>query len=164
MKNVDLVVTDSQAFKKVSKIVSEDTPLTSFSILFARHKGEISDFIKGANAVKNLKEGSKILISESCTHNVSHEDIGRVKIPKLLTKYVGQKLNFEYRVGHDFPDNIKEYDLIIHCGACMINRKTVVNRINYCKEENVPITNYGIILAFLNDILDRSVKCFKDNI
>lgn len=164
LKNVDLVVTDSQAFKKVSKIVSEDTPLTSFSILFARHKGEISDFIKGANAVKNLKEGSKILISESCTHNVSHEDIGRVKIPKLLTKYVGRKLNFEYRVGHDFPDNIKEYDLIIHCGACMINRKTVVNRINYCKEENVPITNYGIILAFLNDILDRSVKCFKDNI
>lgn len=164
LKNVDLVVTDSQAFKKVSKIVSEDTPLTSFSILFARHKGEISDFIKGANAVKNLKEASKILISESCTHNVSHEDIGRVKIPKLLTKYVGQKLNFEYRVGHDFPDNIKEYDLIIHCGACMINRKTVVNRINYCKGENVPITNYGIILAFLNDILDRSVKCFKDNI
>ena len=161
LKNVDLVVTDSQAFKKVSKIVSEDTPLTSFSILFARHKGEISDFIKGANAVKNLKEGSKILISESCTHNVSHEDIGRVKIPKLLTKYVGRKLNFEYRVGHDFPDNIKEYDLIIHCGACMINRKTVVN---HCKEENVPITNYGIILAFLNDILDRSVKCFKDNI
>ena len=164
LKHVDLVVTDSQAFKEVAKIVPENIPLTSFSILFARHKGELNDFVDGANAIRNLNKDSKILISESCTHNVSHEDIGRVKIPKLLNKFVGANLNFEYRVGHDFPENIKEYDLIIHCGACMINRKTVVNRINYCKEQGVPITNYGITIAFLNDILDRSTKCFKDNI
>ncbi len=164
LKSVDLVVTDSQAFKEVSKIVPENIPLTGFSILFARHKGELKSFVEGANAIRNLKEGSKVLISESCTHNVSHEDIGRVKIPKLLNKFVGGNLNFEYRIGHDFPEDIKKYDLIIHCGACMINRKTVVNRINYCKEQGVPITNYGITLAFLNGILDRSTKCFKDNI
>lgn len=164
LKHVDLVVTDSQAFKEVSKIVPDSIPLTSFSILFARHKGELKSFVEGANAIRNLKEGSKVLISESCTHNVSHEDIGRVKIPKLLNKFVGGSLDFEYRVGHDFPEDIKKYDLIIHCGACMINRKTVVNRINYCKEQEIPITNYGITLAFLNGILDRSTKCFKDNI
>lgn len=164
LKNVDLVITDSQAFKKVSKIVPENIALTSFSILFARQKGELEAFIKGAEAIKNLNKDSKILISESCTHNVSHEDIGRVKIPKLLNKFVGANLNFEHRVSHDFPEDIKQYDLVIHCGACMINRKTVVNRIRYCETYGVPITNYGITLAFLNGILDRSIECFKKNI
>lgn len=164
LKNVDLVITDSQAFKKVSKIVPENIALTSFSILFARQKGELEAFIKGAKAIKNLNKDSKILISESCTHNVSHEDIGRVKIPKLLNKFVGANLNFEHRVSHDFPEDIKQYDLVIHCGACMINRKTVVNRIRYCESQCVPITNYGITLAFLNGILDRSIECFKKNI
>lgn len=157
LKDIDLVVTDSQAFKEVSAIVPEGIKLTSFSILFARQKGRLEDFIAGADAVRNLKPGSRVLISESCTHNVSHEDIGRVKIPKLLNKYVGGKLNFDFKVGHDFADNVEDYDLIIHCGACMINRKTVVNRIDYCNYKQVPITNYGVILAFLTGIMDRAV-------
>ena len=161
IKDIDLVVTDSQAFKKVSEIVPKDIKLTGFSILFARHKGDLESFVDGAKSIDKLTKDSKILISESCTHNVSHEDIGRVKIPKLLNKYVGHQLTYEYRVGHDFPEDISKYDLIIHCGACMINRKTVVNRVNFCKEKGVPITNYGITLAFLTGILDRSLECFK---
>ncbi|MGL4774278.1 MAG: [FeFe] hydrogenase H-cluster maturation GTPase HydF, partial [Clostridium sp.] len=156
LKDVDLVITDSQAFKEVSRIVPDNIRLTSFSILFARHKGDLKEFVKGVEKVRSLKPGDRILISESCTHNVSHEDIGRVKIPKLLNKYVGGELNYEYRVGHDFPENIEEYDLIIHCGACMINRKTVLNRIDECNKKGVSITNYGIILAFLTGILDRA--------
>ena len=161
IKKVDLVVTDSQAFKKVNKILPKDIPLTSFSILFARQKGDLNTFVKGAYKIKELKEGSKILIAESCSHNVSHEDIGKVKIPKLLEKYVGAKLDFTFRMGHDFPNDIEKYDLIIHCGACMINRKTVINRINECEKKEIPITNYGIVLAFLNGILDRSISIFS---
>jgi len=161
LKDIDLVITDSQAFKEVDKIVPKDIKLTSFSILFARQKGDIKAFIEGANAIRKLKPESKILISESCTHNISHEDIGRVKIPKLLNKYVGAELKYEFRVGHDFPDDIEKYDLIIHCGACMINRKTVINRINYCEEKKVPITNYGIVLAFLTGIMDKAIEIFN---
>ena len=161
IKDVDLVVTDSQAFKKVSKIVPENIKLTGFSILFANHKGDLKAFVDGARKIDSLNKNSKILISESCTHNVSHEDIGRVKIPKLLNKYVGAELNYDFIVGHDFPENIKDYDLIIHCGGCMINRKTILNRINFCRKEEIPITNYGIVLAFLTGILDRSLEIFK---
>lgn len=161
IKDVDLVVTDSQAFKEVSKIVKEDIRLTSFSILFARQKGDLNVFIDGVNAIRNLKENSKVLISESCTHNVSHEDIGMVKIPNLLRKYVGGNLEIVHRMGNDFPEDIEKYDLVIHCGACMINRKTVINRINYCKEKNVPITNYGVVLAFLTGTLERSTDHIK---
>lgn len=157
MKNVDLVVTDSQAFKKVSQIVPNDIKLTSFSILFARQKGDLKTFIDGVNKVRSLKVGSKILISESCSHNVSHEDIGKVKIPKLLEKFVGGKLDFTFRMGNDFPNDIEKYDLIIHCGACMINRKTVLNRIAQCNDKNIKITNYGIVLAFLTGIIDRAI-------
>ena len=158
LKDIDLVITDSQVFKRVSEIVPKDIKLTSFSILFARQKGDLNKFIEGVNKIRNLKPNDNILISESCTHNVSHEDIGRVKIPKLLEKYVGGKLNFTFRVGHDFPENIEKYDLIIHCGACMINRKTVLNRVKQCNEKEVPITNYGVVLAFLTGILDRSTN------
>ena len=161
IKDVDLVVTDSQAFKEVDKIVPKDINLTSFSMLFARQKGDFEEFVKGAIQIKNLKKDSKILIAESCTHNVSHEDIGRVKIPKLLNKFVGSELEYEYKIFHDFPDSLEGYDLVIHCGACMINRKTVINRVNKCKESNVPITNYGIVLAFLNGILERSLSLFN---
>lgn len=161
LKKVDLVVTDSQAFKEVDKIVPKDINLTSFSMLFARQKGDFEEFVKGALSIKNLNKDSKILMAESCTHNVSHEDIGRVKIPKLLNKYVGYELNYEYAIFHDFPEDIGKYDLIIHCGACMINRKTVVNRVKISKEKGVPITNYGILLARLNGILDRSLSVFR---
>ena len=161
IKNIDLVITDSQAFKEVDKIVPKEINLTSFSILFARQKGELSDFLEGSNKLKNLKPGNKILICESCTHNVSHEDIGRVKIPRMLTKIAGGELNLEYKVGYDFNEDVEKYDIVIHCGACMVNRKSVINKINLCKEKNVPITNYGLVIAYFTGILDRSVEIFK---
>ncbi|MDD6796082.1 MAG: [FeFe] hydrogenase H-cluster maturation GTPase HydF [Clostridiaceae bacterium] len=161
LKDIDLVITDSQAFKFVDSVVPKEIKLTSFSMLFARQKGDIKEFINGVQAVRNLKPGDKVLISESCTHNVSHEDIGRVKIPKLLNKYVGGELDITHKVGHEFDDDITKYKLIIHCGACMVNRKTVVNRIKMCKENNVPITNYGVILSFLTNTLERSKVIFK---
>lgn len=160
IQNVELVVTDSQAFKKVSRIVPGDINLTGFSILFARHKGDLKSFVDGTEKIKELNENSKILICESCTHNVSHEDIGRVKIPKLLNKAVGVDLEYHYKIGHDFPEDLSKYDLVIHCGACMINRKTVTLRVKRCKEQNVAITNYGVIFAYLNGILDRSIEIF----
>lgn len=161
IKNIDLVITDSQAFKEVDKIVPKEINLTSFSILFARQKGELGDFLEGANKLKDLKPGDKILICESCTHNVSHEDIGRVKIPRMLTKIAGGELNLEYKVGYDFNEDVEKYDMVIHCGACMVNRKSVINKINLCKEKNVPITNYGLVIAYFTGILDRSVEIFK---
>lgn len=160
LQDIDLVVTDSQAFKKVSRIVPEDIKLTGFSILFARHKGDLKSFVEGTEKIKELNEKSKILICESCTHNVSHEDIGRVKIPKLLNKAVGAELTYHYKVAHDFPEDLSQYDLVIHCGACMINRKTVALRVKKCREQNVAITNYGVILAYFNGILDRSIEIF----
>ena len=161
IKNVDLVITDSQAFKEVDKIVPKNINLTSFSILFARQKGELSDFLDGAKKLKDLKPGDNILICESCTHNISHEDIGRVKIPRMLNKIAGGDLNLEYKVGYDFNEDVEKYDMVIHCGACMVNRKSVVNKINLCKEKNIPITNYGLVIAYFTGILDRSVEIFK---
>ena len=108
-----------------------------------------------------MNKDSKILIAESCSHNISHEDIGRVKIPRLLNKRVGYELKYDFYVGNDFPENIDEYDLVIHCGACMINRKSVINRINFCQEKEISITNYGVVLAYLTGILERSIEIFK---
>lgn len=162
LKEIDLVITDSQAFKAVDKIVPKEIKLTSFSILFARHKGDLKAFVEGVKKVEELKPGSKVLISECCTHNLSHEDIGRVKIPKLLNNYVGGQLTYEFMVGLDFPKDIEKYDLVIHCGGCMVNRKTVINRINYCLDKKVPITNYGVILAYLTGILTRAIEIFKN--
>lgn len=161
IKDVDLVVTDSQAFKLVDEIVPKEIMLTSFSMLFARQKGDINEFINGVWGVRNLKPGDKVLISESCSHNVSHEDIGRVKIPTLLQKYVGGKLDFEFKIGYDFVEDIGDYKLIIHCGGCMVNRKTILNRINLCKERKVYITNYGVLLSFLTNTLERSKVIFN---
>ncbi|MDU3412610.1 [FeFe] hydrogenase H-cluster maturation GTPase HydF [Clostridium sp.] len=161
IKDVDLVITDSQAFKFVDEIVPKDIMLTSFSMLFARQKGDINEFINGVWGVRNLKPGDKVLISESCSHNVSHEDIGRVKIPTLLEKYVGGKLDFEFKIGYDFTEDIGDYKLIIHCGGCMVNRKTILNRINLCKERKVYITNYGVLLSFLTNTLERSKVIFN---
>lgn len=161
LKDVDLVITDSQAFKEVSKIVPKDIPLTSFSIIFARHKGDLWSFEKGIEAISKLKPNSKVLISESCTHNHSHEDIGRVKIPKLLNEKLGFELDYHFKMGHDFPNDIAGFDLVIHCGSCMINRKTMLNRIFLCEESNIPITNYGIVLAYINGILNESLEIFR---
>lgn len=160
LKGIDLVVTDSQAFKKVNQRVPPEIPLTSFSILFARHKGDLNAFLRGVKAIPRLNETSKILISESCTHNHSHEDIGRVKIPALLNRHVGKELKYDFRMGQDFPEDYGQYDLIIHCGSCMLNRKVMQSRVNMCLEKSVPITNYGVILAYLNGILPRSTELF----
>lgn len=161
LKNVDLVITDSQAFKEVDEMIPKDMKLTSFSILFARQKGELKDFIEGTKKLDNLKPMDKVLICESCAHNISHEDIGRVKIPNMLRKIAGGELDIDYKVGYDFKENVPDYDLIIHCGACMVNRKSVLNKIAICKENDVPITNYGMVIAYFTKILDRSVEIFN---
>jgi [FeFe] hydrogenase H-cluster maturation GTPase HydF len=161
LHDIDLVITDSQAFKEVEYIIPKEMNLTSFSILFARQKGELSEFLEGTKKLDTLKPNDKVLICESCTHNVSHEDIGRVKIPRMLKKIAGGDINIEYKVGYDFDESIEEYDLIIHCGACMVNRKSVINKINTCKEKNIPITNYGMVIAYFTGILDRSVSIFR---
>jgi len=155
-----LVITDSQAFLKVSADVPKEIKLTSFSILFARFKGELNEFVKGTLAIDKLKTGDKILICESCTHHAIGDDIGRVKIPRWLTQYVGGKLEFEHYAGHDFPENIKDYKLIIHCGACMTNRREILSRIMKANEADVPITNYGLTIAYSLGIFERALEPF----
>lgn len=158
----NLVITDSQAFKKVDEIVPNSIPLTSFSILFARLKGDLTEFEKGAKAIENLKNGDRILILESCTHHAIEDDIGKVKIPKLLRQKTGKELIIEHYSGHDFP-NISQYSLIIHCGGCMTNRKEILSRILIAGQKQVPITNYGITISYCLGILDRALKIFKNN-
>ena len=155
-----LVVTDSQAFKNVSEIVPENIPLTSFSILFARLKGDLNAFSQGAKAIEKLQDGDRVLILESCTHHAIEDDIGRVKIPNLLRKKTGKNLIIDNIAGHDFPD-ISKYKLIIHCGACMTNRREVLSRILLASENNVPITNYGICISYCLGILQRALKIFE---
>lgn len=155
-----LVITDSQAFKKVDEVTPKDILLTSYSIIFARLKGDLKYFVEGANKIKELKDGDKVLICESCTHHSSCEDIGRVKIPNLIKKVTGKNLEFEVYSGHDFPDNLENYALLIHCGACMTNKREVLSRIILSKEVDLPMTNYGITIAYCLGILDRAVKPF----
>jgi len=160
LRQVDLVITDSQAFNEVSKIVPNDILLTSFSILFARYKGDLDVLRDGMEQMKKLTPESKVLIAESCSHNLSHEDIGRVKIPKLIEKNLGFRPNITHKMGQDFPKLIEGYDFIIHCGSCMLNKKTMESRIMLAKEKNIPIVNYGVLLAYFNGIYDRSLEVF----
>lgn len=160
LKQVDLVITDSQAFKRVNKIVPSEIKLTSFSILFARHKGDLKELVRGVRSLKALPDSARILIAESCTHNHSHEDIGRYKIPQLLDRVTGKNLSYDFKMGHDFPPNLEDYALVIHCGSCMLNKKTMETRIRFCQERKIPITNYGVVLAYLNGILDRTLEIF----
>lgn len=155
-----IVITDSQAFLKVSADVPRNIKLTSFSILFARFKGELNEFVKGTLSIDNLESGDKVLICESCTHHAIGDDIGRVKIPRWITQYTGKKLEFVHYAGHDFPENIKDYALIIHCGACMTNRREILSRILKAKEANVPITNYGLTIAYSLGIFERALEPF----
>lgn len=154
-----LVVTDSQAFREVSQIVPENVPLTSFSILFARLKGDLKAFAEGAKAIDELKDGDKVLILESCTHHAIEDDIGRVKIPNLLLKKTGKNLVIDNYAGHDLPD-ISKYNLIIHCGACMTNKREVLSRILLANEKGIPITNYGMTISYCLGIMDRAMKIF----
>lgn len=160
LSRVDLVVTDSQAFAEVSKIVPENIPLTSFSMLLANQKGRIRQLIEGTRAISALSDGDEVLFLEACTHSTTHEDIGRVKIPKLLCAKTGKKLNFTYCTGYDFPADLKKYKLAIHCGGCMINKREILTRLEKLAEAGVPVTNYGVILAYLTGILDRTAQIF----
>ncbi len=154
-KDPDLVITDSQAFKEVYPLVPESVPLTSFSILFAGLKGDIRYYAESAKAIAELNENSRVLIAECCTHAPMEEDIGRVKIPRLLRKRAGENLRIDIKAGVDFPEDASEYDLIIQCGGCMFNRKYVMSRIESAKQADVPMTNYGIAIAYMNGILDH---------
>ena len=160
---VDLVVTDSQAFKEVDDIVPEEIPLTSFSMLLANQKGGINQLIDGLNVIKNLNDGDEILMLEACTHNTTHDDIGKVKIPALLQKKTGKTLNFTHLSGHDFPENVEKYKLVIQCGGCMINKKAIQSRLEVFAEKHIPVTNYGVILAYLNGIAERAASVFYKN-
>lgn len=156
-----LVVTDSQAFKEVDEIVPKSIPLTSFSMLFARLKGDLGVFYEGAKAIDNLKDGQKVLIAESCSHHQIEDDIARVKIPRWLKKKTGKNLEFVYHSSHDFVEDLSEFALVIHCGACMTNRREILSRIMKAKEANTPITNYGIVIAHCIGILDRAIAPFN---
>ncbi len=160
LKNINLVVTDSQAFRQVSEIVPENIDLTSFSMLLANQKGKINQLIDGTKAIPSLCDGDEILMLESCTHSTTHDDIGRVKIPMLLQKKTGKSLKFNHVSGHDFPEDIKRYKLVIQCGGCMINKRAIQNRLAIFEEKGIPVTNYGVILAYLNGILNRAAKVF----
>lgn len=160
----DLVITDSQVFSRVNSMLPGDVPLTSFSILMARYKGELKDYVQGARAIDSLKPGDRVLIAEACTHHALQGDIGRQKLPKWLEEKIGGKLEFVINAGVDFPDNLNEFKLVVHCGACMFNRKQMVSRILKCRQSGVPITNYGIAIAHLNGILEKVIRVFGDNL
>lgn len=151
----ELIITDSQAFEEVYRLKPEASVLTSFSILFARYKGDISLFMEGVRALKRLTPTSRILIAEACTHTPQNEDIGRVKLPRILRKKFGEELKIDIVGGADYPEDLTVYDLVIHCGACMFNRKHVLSRVERARQQGVAITNYGVILAALSGILDR---------
>lgn len=157
-----MVVTDSQAFADVSKVVPLSVPLTSFSILIARQKGDLAELVRGAAAVRNLRPGDYVLISEACTHHRQEDDIGTFKIPRWLEKMVGGKLNYEWTSGTKFPKDLSKYKLIIHCGGCMINRREMLYRIESAKGAQVPITNYGVFIALATGILKRVLTPFPE--
>lgn len=159
-KKPKMVITDSQAFSKVSKDTPDDILLTSFSILFARYKGELYDLVKGAKKIDELKDGDKILMAEGCTHHRQCDDIGTVKLPKWILEYTGKRLEFETSSGMGFPEDLSKYAMVVHCGACTLNQKEMKNRIRRAKEQEVPIVNYGIMIAYIKGILKRSLEPF----
>lgn len=158
-----LCITDSQAFKIVSEIVPSDIPLTSFSILFARKKGDLKMLSESAKAVEDLKDGDTVLISEGCTHHRQCGDIGTVKLPNMILKHTKKQINFEFTSGGDFPDDLEKYRLIVHCGGCMLNDKAVKSRMEKAKAKGIPMTNYGTMIAYVTGILERSIKPLKLN-
>ena len=159
-----MVICDSQAFDRVDELTPDTIPLTSFSILMARFKGKLQDLVAGVEAVKNLKAGSKVLISEGCTHRRQCDDIGTVKIPNLLKKQGHTDLQLEFTSGGAFPKDVSQYDLIIHCGACMLTRREVLRRIECAVVQGTPIVNYGVLIAALHGILERAISPFIDEI
>ena len=161
-KKPKLVITDSQVFARVSEETPEDIWLTSFSILFARFKGNLKTAAAGAAALDRLKDGDKILISEGCTHHRQCDDIGTVKLPRWIRNYTGKELEFEYSSGRDFPEDVTKYSLIVHCGGCMLNEREMRYRQKCALDQEIPITNYGIAIAYMQGILKRCVEMFPD--
>lgn len=155
-----MVITDSQVFKRVSQIVPDEITLTSFSILFARYKGDLETLVAGARAIDSLKPGDSVLIAEACTHHRVEDDIGTVKIPRWLRQKVGGELNFTWANGINLPENLDRFNLVVHCGACMINRKEMMYRLMECKRAKVPIVNYGVLIAYVHGILPRVLSPF----
>ena len=162
--NPALVVTDSQVFDFVAKIVPMNVPLTSFSILFARHKGDLDTLIRGVFAINDLQNGAHILVSEGCTHHRQKDDIGTMKIPRWLKEYTNKDFVFDYTSGYGFQRELEEIDLIIHCGACMLNAGEMHNRIDEASNHGVPIVNYGVLIAYLHGILERTIGPFEDSL
>ena len=157
-KKPRLVITDSQVFRTVSGIVPDDVELTSFSILMARYKGDLEINVKGARALEHLKDGDKVLISEGCTHHRQCEDIGTVKLPRWIQEYTGKKLEFQFTSGTEFPVDLSEYALIVQCVGCTLNEREMKYRLMCAEDQNIPMTNYGICIAYLNGILERSIR------
>lgn len=154
----NLIITDSQVFAKIYPLKPKESKLTSFSVLFSRYKGDVDEFVRGAAFIDLLKDNDKVLIAEACTHNPQDGDIARVKLPMLLRKKTGKKLDIDVVSGNNFPSKLEDYSLIIHCGACMFNKKYVLNRIDSAKSSQIPITNYGIAIAYITGILDKIEK------
>ena len=157
-----MVITDSQVFGFVEKRVPKEIPLTSFSILMARYKGDLKAAVEGAVQIENIKEGDKILVAEGCTHHRQCGDIGTVKIPMWIKKHLGIEPDYTFVSGGEFPENLKQYKLVIHCGGCTLNEREMKHRISVAKSEGIPVTNYGILIAFLNGILKRTVEPFDE--
>ena len=157
-----MVITDSQVFEKVSADTPKDILLTSFSILFARYKGNLEEAVKGAKTIDQLEEGDAILISEGCTHHRQCDDIGTVKLPKWIKQHTGKDINFTFSSGTEFPEDLSKYKLIIHCGGCMLNEREMKYRIRCAVDQQIPITNYGIVIAYMQGILKRSLEPFPN--
>ncbi|MCU0983014.1 MAG: [FeFe] hydrogenase H-cluster maturation GTPase HydF [Pirellulaceae bacterium] len=155
-----LVITDSQAFLKVAADTPRSVKLTSFSILFARHKGDLVELVRGAMAIDRLRPGDKVMICEACAHHPIGDDIGRVKIPRWLRQYVGGDLEFQHYQGHDFPGDLTGVDMVVHCGACVQNRREMLSRILRCRRAGIPITNYGLAIAYTLGIFPRALEPF----
>ena len=161
-KKPKLVITDSQVFGRVSKDTPQDILLTSFSILFARYKGNLESVVRGVTALDRLKDGDQVLISEGCSHHRQCGDIGTVKLPAWIREYTKKELYFEFTSGTEFPDDLTPYQLIVHCGGCMLNEREMKYRLSCAEDQQVPMTNYGILIAYVHGILKRSVEVFPE--
>ena len=161
-QDTDLVICDSQVFKEVSALVPEEIPLTSFSILMARYRGDFKTLIEGVLGIEHLKDGDTILIAEGCTHHRQCEDIGTVKLPRWIQAYNKKTLNFAFTSGGTFPKDLSDYALVVHCGGCMLGRAELISRIGVAKSKGVPMTNYGVLIAYMNGILKRTLSPFEE--
>ena len=161
-KTPKLVITDSQAFSSVSKITPKEIPLTSFSILFSRYKGDLAEQIQGVKTLETLQDGDTLLMAEGCTHHRQCDDIGTVKLPRWIREYTGKELNFETSSGGGFPEDLTKYAMVVHCGGCTLSQKEMAFRIARAKEQQTPIVNYGTLIAGINGILKRSIQPFPD--